>query len=87
MAHKALCSVEEFLAESFDFVIVGGGAAGCCVAARLSENPNVRVGVIEAGKARLGDPNVESIGGLSAMLHNPEYDWVLKSSPQVCAIR
>lgn len=83
MEHKVLCSVDEFLADSFDIVIVGGGAAGCCLAARLSENPNTRVGVIEAGKVRFGDPNVESTGGVSAMLHNPEYDWVFKSTPQV----
>lgn len=83
MEHPALCSLEDFLAESFDFVIVGRGAAGCCLAARLSESLNVRVGLIEAGKARFGDQNVESLGGTAAMLHNPEYDWVFKSTPQV----
>src|ERR671936_2973480 len=33
----------------FDYVIVGAGSAGCVVAARLAENPDVRVAVIEAG--------------------------------------
>ena len=49
--HKssALCDVKEFTAENFDYVIVGGGTAGLCVAARLTENPDVKVGVIEAG--------------------------------------
>lgn len=35
---------------TFDFIVVGGGTAGCVVAGRLAENPNVSVLVIEAGK-------------------------------------
>lgn len=34
----------------FDFIVVGGGTAGCTVAGRLAENPKVSVLVIEAGK-------------------------------------
>lgn len=35
---------------SFDYIVVGGGTAGLVVAARLTENPDVTVCVIEAGK-------------------------------------
>lgn len=35
--------------EKFDYVIVGAGAAGCVLANRLTENPNTRVALIEAG--------------------------------------
>ena len=76
-------AIADFLQDTFDFLIIGGGTAGLVLAARLSENPNVRVGVIEAGLSGLGDPKVELPTGASMMLNNPDYDWNFRSVPQV----
>ncbi|MGI9596517.1 MAG: lycopene cyclase family protein, partial [Acidimicrobiales bacterium] len=35
--------------DAFDYVIVGGGSAGCVLAARLSDRPNASVLLLEAG--------------------------------------
>ncbi|MDY7564592.1 GMC family oxidoreductase N-terminal domain-containing protein [Pseudomonas sp. RTC3] len=34
---------------TFDYIVVGGGSAGCVVAGRLAENPDVSVCILEAG--------------------------------------
>ncbi|BCS02582.1 GMC family oxidoreductase [Aspergillus luchuensis] len=75
-------SLEDFLAQTYDYLIIGGGTAGLVVASRLSANPDVKVGVIEAGDAGFDDPNITNPGKVSAMLHNPKYDWIYQSTPQ-----
>lgn len=58
------------------------GAGGLIMAARLSENPDVTVGVIEAGKYRHDDMLVDVPAMFIQMLGNPEYDWCHKTVPQ-----
>lgn len=86
-SESLLPSVEQFLEQTYDFVVVGGGTAGLAIAARLTENPNVTVGVIEAGKNRLGDMFVDTPAMFLQMLGNPEYDWMMFTTPQVWTFR
>ncbi|MCK8677585.1 GMC family oxidoreductase [Streptomyces lichenis] len=44
--------------EVYDYVIVGGGTAGCVLADRLTEDPGVRVCVVEGGPSDVGDERV-----------------------------
>jgi flavin-dependent dehydrogenase len=79
----ALCTVDEFLAQFYDYLIIGGGTAGLCVAARLTEDPNVTVGVLEGGENRLDDKNVLTPSLFPTLPGRPEYDWMMESIPQV----
>lgn len=79
LAHSA----EDFLKHNYDYIIIGGGTAGLCVAARLTENPDVTVGVLEAGGNKLGDIKVDCPALFLQMFHDPEYDWTFKTEPQV----
>lgn len=60
--------------EEFDYVVAGGGTAGCVVAARLSEDPSVTVLVLEAGPSDVGDANVLVLEDWMALLDSG-YDW------------
>ncbi|GAB0093755.1 hypothetical protein DMENIID0001_089300 [Sergentomyia squamirostris] len=58
--------------EEYDFIIVGAGSAGSVVANRLSENPNWRILLVEAG----GDPPIESeIPRIWLSLQDTQFDW------------
>jgi len=64
----------------FDVLIVGAGSAGCVLAARLSENPEITVGVLEAGGPAT-DPDI-AIPQRWPMLAGRDYDWAYRTVPQ-----
>ena len=66
---------------SFDYVIAGGGSAGCALAARLAEDKSVTVAVVEAG-GRGRDLFVRMPAGNGFVFGNPRLDWGYESTPQ-----
>jgi choline dehydrogenase len=64
----------------YDYVIVGAGSAGCVLAARLSEDPDVRVLVLEAGPPDTKQNIHVPLGYLK--LGRTEVDWDLDSAPE-----
>ncbi|KAI0389465.1 hypothetical protein F5Y17DRAFT_448892 [Xylariaceae sp. FL0594] len=64
-----------------DYIIIGGGTSGLVVANRLSEDENVQVLVLEAGKDLTADPRV-NVPAFWTSLMGSDADWQFKSVPQ-----
>lgn len=70
--------------DTFDYVVVGAGSAGCVVAARLSEDADVTVAVLEAGSRQL-PPQVATDVDIPAhwgLVQHTVVDWEHESIPQ-----
>jgi len=66
---------------TFDYVIVGGGSAGCVLAARLSEDPSVSVCLLEAGR-RDSSPLIRVPLGIAVLVPRRLHNWAFKTVPQ-----
>ncbi|HZH24805.1 MAG TPA: choline dehydrogenase, partial [Solirubrobacteraceae bacterium] len=70
-------------AARYDFVIVGGGSAGCALANRLSEDPSNRVLVLEAGRNdSQWDVFIHMPAALAFPIGSRFYDWKYESEPE-----
>ncbi|OTB10837.1 putative GMC oxidoreductase [Daldinia sp. EC12] len=71
----------EVKCEVFDYVIAGAGTCGLVLANRLSEDPNIKVAVIEPGDDVRNNPNVTDVGAFLRAL-GTEIDWQYTTTPQ-----
>ena len=65
----------------FDYIIIGGGSAGCVLAARLTEDPDIHVALLEAGPV---DRSVliHCPAGLAVMARTGQANWGFATEPQ-----
>ncbi|MFT3721664.1 GMC family oxidoreductase [Pseudorhodoferax sp.] len=66
--------------ESYDYIVIGAGSAGCPVASRLSEDPDNQVLLIEAG----GSADyfwIRAPAGMGQMFREPAYNWSYFTEP------
>jgi choline dehydrogenase len=68
-----------FLADNFDYIIVGAGSAGCVLANRLTENGRYTVCVLEAGP-RDWNPFIHIPAGFMKTLVNPKINWMYETT-------
>ncbi len=68
------------IAQSYDYIVVGAGSAGCVLAARLSEDSNQRVLLLEAGPPDRS-PWIHLPIGYGKTMWSPVYNWKFETDP------
>ena len=67
--------------ETPDYIIIGGGSAGCVLASRLSADPNCRVTLLEAG-GEGRNPLIHIPVGYIKTMVNPALNWMFETEPE-----
>ncbi len=67
--------------QTFDYIVIGGGSAGCVMANRLSEDPSISVCLLEAGK-KDSSAFTHAPAGLAATVPFGIFSWHYKTTPQ-----
>jgi choline dehydrogenase-like flavoprotein len=65
----------------FDYIVIGAGTAGCVIGSRLSEDPQNRVCLIEAGGSN-HHPFIAIPAAVGAAIMSPKFGWGLSTVPQ-----
>jgi choline dehydrogenase-like flavoprotein len=65
-----------------DYIVVGGGSAGCVLAARLSEDPSVSVALLEAGGSNDSVLNRVPTGAAVHIVGRNAFNWAFSTLPQ-----
>ena len=65
----------------FDYIIIGGGSAGCVLAARLTQDPTIRVALLEAG-GRDDSVLIHCPAGLALLAKTGKANWGFATVPQ-----
>ena len=65
----------------FDYIIVGGGSAGCLLAERLTANPDIKVCLLEAGPPDRS-PLIHMPIGIALLSKSKTLNWAYETEPQ-----
>jgi choline dehydrogenase-like flavoprotein len=65
----------------FNYIIIGGGSAGCVLASRLTEDPNITVALLEAGSVD-SSVLIHCPAGLALMAQTKLASWAFETTPQ-----